>query len=138
MKDEAGHKQRHITNSNNYWYLNVSFSFSFHLCKAITDDSCVPSCWILQHFPHISGWASLPDYIEDMSRATTFIPLSGNQSIESYKVNLDHLVAKDMHFNNYVDHRDTRPFDEIMLYSRWLACKSRLISPHCLSASCDI
>ncbi|XP_050877097.1 uncharacterized protein LOC127080851 [Lathyrus oleraceus] len=35
-----------------------------------------------------------------------------------------------MHSNNYVDYRETRPFDEIMLYSGWLACGSRLTAPH--------
>lgn len=35
-----------------------------------------------------------------------------------------------MHFNTYVDHRVTRPFDNIVLYSGWLACGSRLTFPH--------
>ncbi|XP_050878379.1 uncharacterized protein LOC127082188 [Lathyrus oleraceus] len=35
-----------------------------------------------------------------------------------------------MHFNNYVDHREMRPFDEIVIYSRWLVCMSRLTTPH--------
>ncbi|XP_050908477.1 uncharacterized protein LOC127122130 [Lathyrus oleraceus] len=35
-----------------------------------------------------------------------------------------------MHFNNYVDHRETQPFDDIVLYSGWLACRSRLTAPH--------
>lgn len=88
--------------------------------------------WILLQFPCISGWASVPTYIEDMSRATAFAPLRGNQTLESFKVYLDRLVAKDMHFNSYVDHRETRPFDEIVIYSRWLACESRLTAPHFL------
>lgn len=43
---------------------------------------------------------------------------------------LDRLVAEDMHFNSYVDHRKTRPFDEIVLYFGWLAYGSRLTTPH--------
>ncbi|XP_050918888.1 uncharacterized protein LOC127136367 [Lathyrus oleraceus] len=86
--------------------------------------------WILQHFTHISGWASVPNYTEDMSHATAFIRLKGNQATEPYRIYLNCLVAGDMDFNNYVDHRETRPFDEIMLYSEWLACRLRLIAPH--------
>ncbi|XP_050888879.1 uncharacterized protein LOC127094051 [Lathyrus oleraceus] len=62
-----------------------------------------------------------------MSCATAFIPLRRNQAAEPY---LDYLVAKDMHFNNYVYHRETRPFDEIVIYYGWLACGSCLIAPH--------
>lgn len=134
VEDEVGHRQRDTTNGNNYWSLNVSFSFSFHLCKFITDDSCVPNFsfkgWILQHFPCISSWASLPDITEDMPCATAFIPPRENQTIEPYKFYLDHLVFEDMHFNNYVDHPETHPFDEIVIYFGWLACKLRLIAPH--------
>lgn len=43
---------------------------------------------------------------------------------------LDCLVAEDMHFNNHVDHYNTRPFDDIMLYSGWLTCGSRLTFPY--------
>lgn len=35
-----------------------------------------------------------------------------------------------MHFNSYVDHRETRLFEEIVLYSGWLACGSCLTTPH--------
>ncbi|XP_050895905.1 uncharacterized protein LOC127102595 [Lathyrus oleraceus] len=134
VKDEAGRRQRDTTDGNNYWSLNVSLSFSFHLCKSIIDDLCVPniSCqgWILQHFSCISGWASVHDYTEDMLRATAFIPLRGNQAIEPYRLYLDCLVVKDMHFNSYVNHRETLSFDEMILHSGWLSCGSRLIAPH--------
>lgn len=72
--------------------------------------------WILQHFPRISSWSCLPIYTEDMSCAFAFSPLRGNYEIESFQVYLDRLVAWDIHFNNYVDHRETRAFDDIMLY----------------------
>lgn len=65
-----------------------------------------------------------------MSRATAFTPLRGNQATKLFKVYLDRLVAEDMHFNNYVDHRETWPFDEIVIYSGWLACGSCLNVPH--------
>ncbi|XP_050874229.1 uncharacterized protein LOC127076587 [Lathyrus oleraceus] len=86
--------------------------------------------WILQHFPRISDWASVPEYIEDMPRATAFISLRRNQTIEPFRVYLDRLIVEDIYFNNYVDHRQTQPFDEIVLYSRWLACGSCLAAPH--------
>ncbi|XP_050919216.1 uncharacterized protein LOC127136732 [Lathyrus oleraceus] len=35
-----------------------------------------------------------------------------------------------MHYNNYVDHREMRSFNDIVLYSRWLTCESRLTAPH--------
>ncbi|KAI5401901.1 hypothetical protein KIW84_066387 [Lathyrus oleraceus] len=59
-----------------------------------------------------------------------------NQETDPFRVYLDHLVTKDMHFNSYIDHLHTRPFDEIVLYSGWLACGSdrdfgsRLPAPH--------
>ncbi|XP_050878282.1 uncharacterized protein LOC127082097 [Lathyrus oleraceus] len=76
------------------------------------------------------SWEGVATYIEDMPHATAFSSLRGNQEIKSFRVYLDRLVAEDMHFNNYVDHRETRPFDDIVLYSRWLACISRLAAPH--------
>ncbi|XP_050897477.1 uncharacterized protein LOC127104333 [Lathyrus oleraceus] len=65
-----------------------------------------------------------------MSRATSFSPLRGNPVTEPFRVYLDRLIADDMHFNSYSDHRETRPFDEIVIYFGWLACGSRLIAPH--------
>ncbi|XP_050919052.1 uncharacterized protein LOC127136550 [Lathyrus oleraceus] len=65
-----------------------------------------------------------------MSRAIAFSMLRGNQTNESIKVYLDYLVVKDMHFNNYVDHCGTQPFDEIVICFGWLACESRLTAPH--------
>ncbi|XP_050889925.1 uncharacterized protein LOC127095253 [Lathyrus oleraceus] len=35
-----------------------------------------------------------------------------------------------MHFNSYVNHCETQPFDDIVLYSGWLACGSRLTAPY--------
>lgn len=50
--------------------------------------------------------------------------------MESFQVYLDRLVAKDMHFNSYVDHCGMRLFDDIVLYSGWLVYSSRLTFPH--------
>ncbi|XP_050889784.1 uncharacterized protein LOC127095089 [Lathyrus oleraceus] len=35
-----------------------------------------------------------------------------------------------MHFNSYIDHRKMIPFDEIVLYSGWLACELCLTAHH--------
>ncbi|XP_050878066.1 uncharacterized protein LOC127081880 [Lathyrus oleraceus] len=43
---------------------------------------------------------------------------------------LDYLIVEEMHFNSYVDHSQMQPFDEIMLYSRWLTCKLCVTAPH--------
>ena len=40
------------------------------------------------------------------------------------------LVAKDMYFNSYLDHCETQPFDDIVLYYVWLACGSYIAFPH--------
>lgn len=124
----------HTTDNNNYWSFNASLSFSFHLCKAITDNSCDPNfsfhAWILQHFLHIFGWASIETYTKDIPCAIVFPLLRWNQTTKPFRVYFDHLVSEDMHFNNYVDHCQTRQFDEIMLCFGWLASGSRLIAPH--------
>lgn len=88
--------------------------------------------WILQHFPCIFDWASVSTYTEDISCATAFSSIIGNQTTESFRVYLDRLVIEDINFNNYVDHHETRPFQEIVLYSGWLVCESRLTNPHLL------
>lgn len=63
---------------------------------------------------------------------TAFSPLRENQTIKPFRVYLDRLVVEDMQFNNCVDHRQTQPFDYIVLYYGWLACGSRFTAPHLL------
>lgn len=65
-----------------------------------------------------------------MPHASAFALLRGNQAIKPFQVYLDCLVAEDMHFNSYVDHREMRPFDDIVLYSGCLASGSSLTFPH--------
>ncbi|CAL5199212.1 unnamed protein product [Lathyrus oleraceus] len=86
--------------------------------KQVTRNITLLTAWILQHFPCIFGWSCVPTYTEGMSRASAFSPLRENQEIDLFRVYLDHLVAEDMHFNTYVNHCETRPFDDIVLYSR--------------------
>lgn len=82
VEDEADHRQRHTIDGNNYWFFNVSLTFPFHLYKAITDNLYDPNflfqAWILKHFLHISSWASVETYTEDISHATKFSLLKVN------------------------------------------------------------
>ncbi|CAL5187902.1 unnamed protein product [Lathyrus oleraceus] len=98
--------------------------------KQVTGTITRLTAWMLHHFPRISGCASVSTYSKDMSCATAFAPLRGNQVDELFKVYLHFLVVEDMHFNNYIDHCDMSSFDEIVLYYGWLACGSRLTTPH--------
>lgn len=43
---------------------------------------------------------------------------------------LDPLLAKDKHFHSYVEHHETRPFDDIILYLKWLTCGSCMTFSH--------
>ena len=45
--------------------------------------------------------------------------------MESFRVYIDRLVHEDIHFSAYVDHRVTIPFDEVCLFTGWLACGMR-------------
>lgn len=64
-----------------------------------------------------SSWFCVSAYYEDMLCAFSFSLLRGNQVTDSFRLYLDHLVAEDMHFNTYIDHRETRKFNDIVLYS---------------------
>ncbi|XP_058781486.1 protein MAIN-LIKE 1-like [Vicia villosa] len=77
--------------------------------------------WILQHFPYIIGWGEVPAYTELMPRASTFSSFRGNQVSDPYRRGLDSTAADDVHYDCYAEHCETVPFDEISLYSRWLA-----------------
>lgn len=77
-------------------------------------------------FPMITGWGVVPNYIEDWPRARDFIPLRGNHAVDPYRVYLDRMVAEDTHYNVYDAHCATHPFDDISLFSGWLACSSTI------------
>lgn len=57
-------------------------------------------------------------------------PSRGNYASDPFRVYLNRLVVNDTHFNIYVDHCDMLPFEEIVLYSGWLACRSCLTTPY--------
>lgn len=79
------------------------------------------SGWILQHFLRISDWSCVSTYTEDIPRSYAFSLLIGNQATKSSQVYLDRLIVEDIHFNIHVDHRETWSFEDIVLYSEWLA-----------------
>ncbi|XP_058742319.1 uncharacterized protein LOC131614782 [Vicia villosa] len=66
-------------------------------------------------------------YTEDIPCARAFAPLRGNQVPDPYRRCLDRMATEDIHFDYYGDHHETVPFDEIALYSRWLASSSTII-----------
>lgn len=59
----------------------------------------------------------------DMTFAYAFTPLIRNQETKLIKVYLDRMVAD-------IDHRQTRPFDDIAFYPRWLTLRSGMMYPH--------
>ncbi|XP_058733766.1 uncharacterized protein LOC131605426 [Vicia villosa] len=74
--------------------------------------------WILQHFPDIIGWEEMPTYTELMSRASRFSPR---------RCGLDRNAVEDVRYDCYAEHQETVPFDEIALYSGWLASSSAIL-----------
>ncbi|XP_058725576.1 uncharacterized protein LOC131596857 [Vicia villosa] len=93
------------------------------------------SSWILQHFPDIIGWEEVPTYTEVMSHASHFIPRRRNQNPDPYRHGLDRMAAEDIRYVYYAAHQETVPFDEIALYSGWLAASSTIVVryiPECI------
>ncbi|XP_058733124.1 uncharacterized protein LOC131604718 [Vicia villosa] len=90
-------------------------------------EGCMWKAWIPQHIPDIIGWGEVPTYTEFMLRASAFSPLRGNQVSDPYRRGLDRMAVEDVRYDCYADHRETVPFDEITLYSRWLAASSTII-----------
>ncbi|XP_058783156.1 uncharacterized protein LOC131657814 [Vicia villosa] len=90
-------------------------------------EGCLWKVWILQHFPNITGWGEVPTYTELMPRASAFSPRRGNQVPASYRCGLDRMAYEDVHYDCYAEHRETIFFDEITLYSGWLAARSTII-----------
>lgn len=86
--------------------------------------------WVLQHLPCIFGCSYVLTYIEDMPCASAFAMLIENQVMEIFGVYLDCLVAEDMHFQAYTDHRQMCPLQYITFYSIWLTCESHLMYLH--------
>lgn len=101
------------------FYLFVSFSFHLYNAVLMIHGFQTFQAWILQYFPRISSWESVPTYTKDMLYATAFSLLGGIQATEPFKVYLARLVFENMHFNNYVDHHETLSFDDIVKYFIW-------------------
>ncbi|XP_050920222.1 uncharacterized protein LOC127137843 [Lathyrus oleraceus] len=75
---------------------------------------------------------SSPVHAEASTSADHMSPSSSSRrrQVSHSDISLPTSSSEDMHFNNYVDHRETRPFNNIILYSVWLACGSRLTFLH--------
>lgn len=61
-----------------------------------------------------------------------------NHVIYPCRVFIDCTLSDDIYLCSYDDHHQTRPLDNITLYSEWLAYESRLMIHICLSGSCAI
>ncbi|XP_058746234.1 protein MAIN-LIKE 1-like [Vicia villosa] len=83
-------------------------------------------CWILQHFPMIIGWGEVPGYTKAMPCARVYILFSGNQVSDPYKHSFDCMAAEDIRYNRYATHRETVAWDDVALYSGWLAASSTI------------
>ncbi|XP_058756413.1 uncharacterized protein LOC131629646 [Vicia villosa] len=62
-----------------------------------------------------------------MPCASAFTPLRGNQASDHYRRGLDRTAAEDIKYYCYAEHRETVPFDELSLYSGWLASSSTIV-----------
>ncbi|XP_058764248.1 protein MAINTENANCE OF MERISTEMS-like [Vicia villosa] len=94
--------------------------YSYHRLRK----GCLWKGWILQHFPDIVGWGEVEEYTEVMPRASAFTPLRGNQVSDPYRRSLDRMAAEVIGYCLYDEHREAVLFDEICLYSGWLAAIS--------------
>ncbi|XP_058751984.1 protein MAINTENANCE OF MERISTEMS-like [Vicia villosa] len=99
----------------------------------LSDISCIheynwgAAAWILQHFPDIIGWKEVSTYTEVMLRAKCFFPRRGNPHSDPYRRGLDCMATEDIRYGCYAAPRETVPFGEIALYSRWLAASSTIV-----------
>ncbi|XP_058778933.1 uncharacterized protein LOC131652953 [Vicia villosa] len=78
------------------------------------------------HFPVIIGWGEVLGYTEAMSRASAFIPLRGNQVPDPYMHSLERMAAGDIRYDCYAIHCGMIAWDDIALYSGWLAASSTI------------
>ncbi|XP_058733393.1 uncharacterized protein LOC131605002 [Vicia villosa] len=90
-------------------------------------EECLWKGLILQHFPDIIGWGEVSDYTESMPRARAFVPLRGNRVSDPNRHCLNRMAAEDFRYKFYDDHRETVLWDDIALYSGWLAAISTII-----------
>ncbi|XP_058733870.1 uncharacterized protein LOC131605542 [Vicia villosa] len=111
---EADSDPEHVT-------IHKRFSTRAYLLYLVGRQIFVDTRWILQHFSRISGWSLATGYTEDKSRACADDPLRGIQAIELFRVYIDRLVHEDIHLCSYIDYRVTIPFDEVALFTIWLA-----------------
>ncbi|XP_058765104.1 uncharacterized protein LOC131638558 [Vicia villosa] len=83
--------------------------------------------WILQHFSMIIGWGDVSSYTKGMPRASAYITLRGNQVSDPYRYSIERMAAEDIRYDSYVAHHETVSWDDIALYSGWLAASSTII-----------
>ena len=81
-----------------------------------------------QHFPGMGSKDVWAGYRENQyPRAMLFIPLSGLGTLDNYINHLDALDLTRVVMAPYGDHRQTRLFDRVSLYSGWLRYRDRMV-----------
>ncbi|XP_058742584.1 uncharacterized protein LOC131615096 [Vicia villosa] len=71
-------------------------------------------------------WGEVAGYTESMSHASAFIPLRRNQVSDPYRNYLDYMDVEDTCCDCYANHREKVIWDDVALYSGWLACSSTI------------
>ena len=81
-----------------------------------------------QHFQGMGNKDVWAGYREDRyPRAMIFLPLSGLGTPDNYRNHLDRVDLSGVVMAPYGDHRETRQFERVSLYSGWLRYGDRMV-----------
>jgi len=84
--------------------------------------------WVYQHFQGMGNKDVWAGYREDRyPRAMIFLPLSGLGTPDNYRNHLDRVDLSGVVMAPYGDHRETRQFERVSLYSGWLRYGDRMV-----------
>jgi len=84
--------------------------------------------WVYQHFPGMGSKDAWAGYRENQyPRAMLFISLSGLGTPDNYINHLDVLDLTRVVMAPYGEHRESRQFERVSLYSGWLRYRDRMV-----------
>jgi hypothetical protein len=84
--------------------------------------------WVFHHFIGMESKDVWDGYVENLyPRAMLFVPLHGLGTVDNYRNYLDALDLTRVVMAPYGEHRQTRPFERVSLYSGWLRCGERMV-----------
>ncbi|XP_058746036.1 uncharacterized protein LOC131618897 [Vicia villosa] len=116
--EQATHRERHVSMSTTeeglYW-------------RTITTDwerdTCLDTTTLPRHY-----WLGRGAHLHRGNVACqSFHCRRGNQHPDPYRRGLDRMAVEDIKYDCYAAHQETVPFDEIAMYSGWLAASSTII-----------